>query len=135
MGGELTLQQVSLDEPGSALSTRPENMPEQMGGVWVDVALPADFSARASVDYTGAQFCQDPNTGNDVELDGGAWLNTSVGRTWRLSRSRARRGGFGGFGGRVETRLTASNLANTVLYDQCGLPRAGRLLQFELRVF
>jgi iron complex outermembrane receptor protein len=131
VGGELTLQRVELADPGG-ISSQPENMPEQMGSVWVDVPLPAELGIRTTVEYTGSQFCQDPNSGADVELSGATWVNASLGRTWTLSSGRSRRGGFGG---RLETRISGVNLGDQLLYEQCGLPRTGRLLQFQLRVF
>ncbi|HSG47002.1 MAG TPA: TonB-dependent receptor, partial [Longimicrobiales bacterium] len=128
VGADLTLQQVKLTDPGSAASTEPENMPEQAGSAWVRFPLVAGVSAMAEAEYTGSQFCQDPDTGADVKLDGGTWLNGSVSRVWDLSSSR-------NLGSRLETQVSATNLGDTALYDQCGLPRAGRMLQFQVRVF
>jgi hypothetical protein len=74
-------------------------------------------------EYTGSQFCIDPNSGQDVELDGGSWFNALVSKMWSLG------------GRRLETTASALNLSNTALYDACGLPRAGRLFRFQMRVF
>lgn len=128
MGADLTLQQVELIDPGTAAAREPENMPEQAGSAWVRFPLPAGVSAMAEAEYTGSQFCQDPDSGADVELDGGTWLNGSLARVWTLSSGR-------NLGSRLETRVSATNLGDTALYDQCGLPRAGRMLQFQVRVF
>lgn len=127
-GGDLTLQDVKLTDPGTALSTEPENMPQRMGSAWVRLPLAAGIAATAEAQYTGSQFCQDPNTGADVELDGGTWLNGSLSRVWDLPGSRS-------LGRKLETRIGVTNATDTVLYDQCGLPRPGRLLSFQLRVF
>ncbi|MDT8341273.1 MAG: TonB-dependent receptor [Longimicrobiales bacterium] len=128
VGGDLTLQSVDLKDRATSVSSEPENMPEEAGTAWVRFPLVAGLTASGEVEYTGSQFCQDPNTGADVELDGGSWLNAGIARVWDLSSSRT-------LGRRLETRVSATNLADTALYDQCGLPRAGRLLQFQLRVF
>ncbi len=128
VGADLTLQTVDLIDPGSTVSTRPENTPERAGGAYVRFPLVAGIDVTAAAEYTGAQFCQDPGSGADVELDGGSWFNASLSRVFSLAGSRAG-------GRRVETRVSASNLGDTALYDQCGLPRPGRSLQFQLRVF
>jgi hypothetical protein len=38
-------------------------------------------------------------------------------------------------GRRLETSVSGYNLGDTALYDACGLPRAGRLFRFQVRVF
>lgn len=124
VGGDLTLQSVELTDPGTAASSEPENLPEQVGRAWGRYALPADAWIRAEAEYTGAQFCQDPDTGEDVKLDAGTWLNASVGKVWRV---------LGG-GRRIEASVSGANLADASLYDQCGLPRAGRLVQVQVRL-
>jgi len=126
--GDLTLQTVDLIDPGTSVSTEPENMPERSGRARLTFPLVAGFSGGAEAEYTGAQFCQDPNTGEDVELKGGTWLNGVLSRVFSF---RTRSGGVQ----RVEARASAHNLADTALYDQCGLPRAGRLFSLQLRVF
>lgn len=127
LGGDLTLQTVELTDPGTAVSTEPENVPEQAGRAYVRLPLAAGVRGTAEAEYTGAQFCQDPSTGEDVELDGGTWLNAALSKVWRLGR--------GGQGRNVETSVRADNLGDTALYDQCGLPRAGRLFRFQVRIF
>jgi len=126
--GDLTLQKVDLIDPGTALSSEPENMPESMGRARLTLPLLEGFVGTAEAEYTGPQFCQDPDTGADVELDGGTWLNGILSRVWRVGTS------SGGVR-RLETSVSAQNLGDAALYDQCGLPRAGRLFRFQLRVF
>lgn len=127
-GGNLTLQQVELTDPENRTSTEPENMPEQSGRIWARFPVTAGLDANLEAEYTGAQFCQDPDSGSDVELDGGTWLNAALSKVWRLGRG-------GGLGQRLETRVSVDNMADTALYDQCGLPRMGRLFRFSVRVF
>ena len=125
IGGDLTLQSVELTDPGTAASSEPENLPEQLGRAWGRYTMPLGVWVQGEAEYTGSQFCQDPDSGEDVELDAGTWINASVGRAWRV---------LGG-GRRLETIVSGANLADTSLYDQCGLPRAGRLLRLQVRVF
>jgi len=128
VGGDLLLQQVTLTDPGAAVSTEPENMPEQQGRVWIELPLLAGIVADGEVEYTGSQFCQDPDSGADVELDGGSWLNAGLSKVWTLSSGRT-------LARSLETRVSAVNLADNALYDQCGLPRQGRQIRFQLRLF
>jgi iron complex outermembrane receptor protein len=127
LGADLTLQTVDLTDPGTAISTEPENLPEQVGRAWARWHFLPDVYVQGEAEYTGTQFCQDPDTGQDVELDAGTWLNAALGKVWRMGR--------GGSGRRIETRVSGDNLTDTALYDQCGLPRPGRLLRFQVRVF
>ncbi len=126
--GDLTLQKVDLVDPETSVSTEPENMPEQSGRARLTFPLLAGFSAGAEAAYTGSQFCQDPNTGEDVKLKGGTWLNGVLSRVFSF---RTRSAGVQ----RLQVSASGQNLGNTALYDQCGLPRAGRLFRFEVRVF
>ena len=125
-GGEATLQSVELTDPGTLVNTEPENVPERTARGHVRFPVFADVQTTFEADYTGSQFCLDPGTGEDVRLDGGTWLNLDLSRTWS----------WGGAGGsRFETSVSAANLTDTALYDACGLPQAGRLLRFQVRVF
>lgn len=128
LDGDLTLQRVDLTDPGTSLSSEPENMPEQMGRIRLGAPLLAGFSGSAEAEYTGSQFCQSPDTGADIKLDGGTWWNGLLSRIWNLPLS-------SGMAQRVETQVSVDNLADVALYDQCGLPRAGRLFRFQVRVF
>lgn len=126
VGGEATLQSVELTDPGTMVNTKPENVPERTARGHVRFPVFAEVDATFEADYTGRQFCIDPGTGEDVRLDGGTWLNASVSRVWPWT---------GGGGTRVETSLSATNLTDAAIYDACGLPQAGRLLRFQVRVF
>ncbi|MDT8367770.1 MAG: TonB-dependent receptor [Longimicrobiales bacterium] len=125
VGGDLRLQSVELTDPGLNVSTEPENVPEQEGRIWTEWGTPSVLRIRGEAEFTGSQFCQDLDTGEDVELDGGTWLNGVISRVWSVGT---------GMWGQVETSLRATNLADTTLHDQCGLPRPGRTLSFQVSV-
>jgi iron complex outermembrane receptor protein len=129
LGGDLTIQSVNLTDPGAGVTNRPENLPEVFGAVRAAVPLPLAIRAALEARYTGSQFCIDPGTGQDAELSAGAALGAEVARIWRLPAE------GGGWFGRVETRVAVDNLGDVALYDQCGLPQAGRLLRVQFRVF
>jgi iron complex outermembrane receptor protein len=129
LGGDFTLQSVELKDPANPVSREPENLPDASGGAYVRLPLVAGIMANAEARYTGSQFCQHPDTGADVELEGGALLGGTLSRAWAVGRSR------GGVFSKVEASAGVENVADRALYDQCGLPRPGRLLRLQLRLF
>jgi len=129
LGGDLTLQSVELRDPANTVSRQPENLPEASGSAYVRLPLIAGIRGAAEARYTGSQFCQHPDTGDDVQLDGGALFGGSVTRTWPVRGSRA------GVFTKLEASAGVENVADKALYDQCGLPRPGRLLRLQLRLF
>jgi len=124
----LTLQKVELIDPETSASTEPENMPEQVGRVRAAVPTVAGITMTWGAEYTGVQYAQHPDTGEDVELDGGIRWNAGLSRVWQLNST-------SGLARQVETTVSADNLTNTLIYDQYGLPRMGRLVRFQVRVF
>ena len=127
--GDLMLQTVELIDPESTESTEPENMPELEWGVEARVPFTSDFSATLGARYTGTRFCLDLDTGGDRELDGGAWLNAGLSKSFSFGSERAAT--FSG----VELSAFADNIGDVALYDQCGLPRPGRIVGVQVRVF
>lgn len=126
LGGEATLQSVELTDPATLVNTEPENVPERTGSVHLRFPVVADLSTTLEAEYTGPQFCIDPDSGQDVQLDGGSWLNATLSKVWPWPAGGRRR---------VETSASALNFTDTALYDACGLPRAGRLFRLQIRVF
>jgi iron complex outermembrane receptor protein len=126
--GDVTFQSVDLTtEPG--VTNRPENLPEIFGKVNARFPIVLGFEGAAGVDYMGDQFCIDPGTGEDTELDAGAHLNLELARTFNFRPRTA------SWFTRVEGRVSADNVADVARYDQCGLPQPGRLLRFQIRLF
>lgn len=124
LGGDLTLQTTTLRDPSTAAAARPENLPGRAARGWVAFPIAAGFTGAAEAEYTGPQFCQDPDSGADVELAGGTWLNATLARIWSLGSAR-----------RLETSASVDNIADSALFDQCGLPRPGRVLSVSVRMF
>lgn len=127
LGGDLTFQSVDLIDQADP-DARPENLPEIFGSAHARFPVIAGFNAHADARYTGSQFCLDPDSGEDSELDAGTVLGAGVSRVFGLS---ARSGIFN----RLEARVGVDNLTDNALYDQCGLPEPGRVWRFQLRVF
>ncbi len=128
LDADLTLQKVELIDPESFRSTEPENMPEQAGRIRLSLPLPAGLTFSGEAEYTGSQFAQHPDTGEDVELDGGIWWNGGLSRAWSLEAS-------SGLARRIETGVFVDNLTDNLLWDQYGLPRPGRVIRVQARVF
>ncbi len=121
-GGDLILQSLELLEPGSALSIEPENVPERAARLWLQREVLAGVSMRAEARYTGTQFCQDLDSGTDVELEDGTWWSALLRRD------------FGGGARSFEVTARVDNLTDVAIYDQCGLPRPGRLFGVQLQI-
>lgn len=128
VGGGFTLQSVQLTDPRTLVNTNPENVPERSGSAHVRLPLASGLVVSTGVEYTGAQYCIDPDSGEDVRLAGGSWLNAAISKVWPFSTP-------GGGTRSIETTISGLNLTDTALYDSCGLPRAGRLLRLQVRVF
>jgi iron complex outermembrane receptor protein len=129
MGGDLILQSVELKDPANPVSREPENLPDASGGAYVRLPVLAGIHAHAEVRYTGPQFSQNPDTGADVELAGGTLFGGTLSRSWAVRQSR------GGMFSKLEAAVGVDNLTDKALYDQYGLPRPGRLLRMQLKLF
>lgn len=129
LAGDLTLQTVDLIDPSTDTNSEPENQPSSFGSISVGLPLPLEFGAKAGVQYTGGQYCIDFTTGENIRLDGGSHINADVARVWNLGSA------GNGWLSRLETRIAVDNLGDAAIYDQCGLPRGGRLFRFEVRLF
>ncbi|MDX1395280.1 MAG: TonB-dependent receptor, partial [Gemmatimonadota bacterium] len=127
--GDLTLQAVDLIDPNTSVSTEPENLPQVAGEIAAGMSFGAGFSGTFEAQYTGTQYCQDPDTGADRELDDGTWLNAGLAKRFSLGRGQA--GTISG----VELSAFVRNLGDIELDDQCGLPRPGRLFGLQVSVF
>ena len=129
LGGDLTLQSVELTDTDAGEAHQPENMPETYGGGYARVSLPLGFQVGTEARYTGSQFCIDPATGEDAQLDAGTIINGDVAKQFQFGRAGQ------SWLSRFEVRLGVDNLGDAALYDQCRLPEPGRLLRLQVRVF
>lgn len=129
LGGDLTAQSVDLTDTVEEVTNQPENLPELFGSAFAQFPIIAGLDGRVEAHHTGSQFCIDPGSGEDSELDAGTILNGMLSRVWSI------RPQPGNWFSRLETRVTVSNAGDTALYDQCGLPQPGRLVRFQVRLF
>ena len=127
VAGDLTVQSVTLTDPDALVANRPENLPEVFGSLRARMSLGLGLIGGGDLVVTGNQYCIDPGTGSDRRLDGGALVNAELSRTFAV-RS-------GGLLSNLEARVAVDNVGDAARFDQCGLPRPGRLLRFQLRLF
>lgn len=123
---ELVGQRVRIvDQLLGGSGRKPEHLPALRAMFDATIPVRAGVLLGASVQHVGAQYCVNPETDRDVGLARQTVLAATAQRRWRL-------GGTAGHGLRVLIGL--ENLANAAMYEQCGLPRAGRTLRLGVTV-
>lgn len=127
LGGDITVQSVEVIDPQAGTTVEPEHVPAVFGSLDARAPLFAEIEATLQARYTGRQFCVDPNDGGDLRLDGAGRFDVDLARGWRLGRT-------GPWFSRIETRVSVDNIADTAIYDQCGMPQPGRTLRFQVRL-
>ena len=122
---DLLLQRVRVtDRTAGTTERRAEHMPEFRTGV--DGATPLAWGVRGSagLDYTGRQYCLNSGSGALDRLNGSTRADLGVDREFAFGR------GNGGLWSKLRASLGVSNVADSGIYDQCGLPQAGRTVRF-----
>ena len=124
---EVTLQDVDVVAPGAA-GIRAEYEPEIAGGVGGTVPLLLGVEAGAEVEYWGRQYCSTPEPGQEsyATLEPSTRADVQFARTFRLPGVATFR--------RLGVELAVDNVADSAVYDQCGLPQPGRTLRVQLRL-
>ena len=129
LSGNLVIQNAELTDTSTDEKRQPESLPDAFGSLDAKVRLGRGFTAGAGADYTGDQFAIDVSTGEDTRLDGAVLFGAWIGREWKLPATFA-----GEIFTRVDTRISAENLADKAHYEIAGIPEPGRRLRFELRL-
>ncbi len=126
VSADVIVQDVEVLDPDAGL-TRPENMPEIMGGLRFQA--PVGLGTQVAVDarYTGEQFVIDPENDVESKLAQAGRVNVELFRSWAI-------GDTSDWFRSVQLRAAADNLTDTVQYDAFGLPRPGRTVRMEVRV-
>jgi iron complex outermembrane receptor protein len=129
VSADLTVQRIRVTDQllaaGLPNERRAEHTPEIRGALDLSMPLPADLRANGALRVTGAQYCVHPDLGYQVRL--GAQSIGDVG----VSREFAGRGIFRA----MRALVAVDNVTDATVYDQCGLPQAGRTVRVgvELR--
>ncbi len=128
LGGDLTLQNFELNDPTAPDGQqRPEYKPWIAGNGSLSGPVILGAQGSATVRHLGRQYCVNPDTGGEEQLDAKTWLDLEVSRSFGLRGS--------GAGRTLEGALVLANATDSDVFDQCGLPQPGRLLSFHIRIF
>jgi iron complex outermembrane receptor protein len=124
--GDLTLQDVKgLDADGTEVELEYE--PALAGKLGANVPLPAELWLGGDMRYMGEQKCENPEVGGLEPLASSTVFDLTLRRLFGM-RS-------GGALSRVEASAAVRNVADAAVFDQCGLPQAGRIFQIQLRLW
>lgn len=99
---------------------RPEHMPGLRAMLDATVPVGRGVAVGAAITHLGSQYCVNPEVDAAVDLAAQTVGSLTAQRTWRIAGA-----GFGAM--RVVAGL--DNVTNAAVYEQCGLPRAGRTLR------
>ena len=126
LNADLVAQRVRVHDDSAQAERYAEHQPQVRGALELGIPLPAALRGVAAARYTGTQYCVHPDLGAQVRLGGRTEGNVSVERTWLVR-------GAGVFGA-LRTLVALDNLTNATVYDQCGLPQAGRTLRLAIQL-
>jgi iron complex outermembrane recepter protein len=119
---DMVAQRVRVSDMSAGTGGR---RPELMPGLraMLDGTLPvvAGATLGGNLVHIGGQYCVNPELGRDVALAAQSVVGVTLARTWTLGAGR----GFGA----MRAVAAVDNVADAAIYEQCGLPRAGRTLR------
>ena len=127
-GGDLTLQRVRIRDAGAPATgqDRAEYEPTIAGNVNLTVEGPSQVAIAGFVHFRGRQFCGSVEAPALSQLDASATLDLEARRLFAW--------GTRSFLGGVEGTIAVSNLADSAVLDQCGLPQPGRTLRLQVNL-
>jgi iron complex outermembrane receptor protein len=125
--GDLIAQHVRVRDRLVAAERRPEHQPEVRGALELGFPLPLALRAVTGARYTGTQYCVHPDAGSQVRLGAQTETNLVVERTWSIGRA-------GSLLQSLRFLAALDNAGDATVYDQCGLPQAGRTLRAAMQL-
>jgi iron complex outermembrane recepter protein len=125
LAGDVTLQRVRLHGDVHAGGFA-EYQPDVLAGATARMQLPLRVQAGGAARFTGRQYCAHPDQPGQLALASSTRFDLDAARELRV------RSGGGAFSV-LELRAGVDNVADAAIYDQCGLPQAGRTLRLQLR--
>ncbi len=127
VSGDATLKDVSQDDPSAPEGQQhPEYQPSFSGGLGLSVPLGYGVRTTGRVRHLGVRYCVHPDFETEQRLASDTWVDIELGGSFDVRSGRT---------GRVEINLAALNVTDEAVFDQCGLPQPGRLLQLQVRLF
>lgn len=118
---DVIAQKVRIKDLTAGGATRkPEHMPGLRAMLEGGMPVGGGINLGAHVTRIGAQYCVNPEAGGDVALAAQTVGGATLDRGFSLG---------GGLFSAMRVILGVDNVANAAVYEQCGLPRAGRTLR------
>jgi hypothetical protein len=116
---DVVLQRVNIrDRTAGGAERKPEHMPAFRATLDGTLPVGARVMLGANLTQIGSQSCVNPELDRDVRLAAQTVSGVTLQRSWGLGSGR----GFGW----LRVLAGMDNLTNAAVYEQCGLPRAGR---------
>lgn len=131
---DLTLQQVRVSDGPDPGWRVPEYEAPWTGAVRLSRMFSADLRLEGEVRGGGARECIHPETGGRERLGGWGILDLGIFRTLPTGLAGVERE-TGWRPSRLEASLTASNVLDSLVQEQCGIALPGRTLEVRLRLF
>jgi iron complex outermembrane receptor protein len=121
LSADAMIQKVRIADPAVAgTARRMENQPAFRLGSDASVPIPAGVRARLSLDHAGAQYCVNPDLQANERLKPQTSVGGGLERLWQFGAGLLRT---------LRTSVQVDNLGDAAVFDQCGLPFAGRTVR------
>jgi len=120
VGQQVRVRDASLGTSGR----KPEHMPALSATLDATTRVRGGVVLGTALNYFGSQYCVNPETTRDESLAAQAVASVTAARGWRL-RS-------GGVFQRLRLLLGVDNIGDRAVYEQCGLPQAGRTVRLSI---
>jgi iron complex outermembrane recepter protein len=124
--GDFTLQRTWLFN-GDGVRSTPEYEPRVSSRLDVSLPLLAEIRAAVGMRYQSEQFCVSGSQKGVDRLSPNDSFDAELRRSFRLDGRRRLQN--------LEVIMGISNLGDSAIFDQCGLPQAGRTLRAQIRLF
>lgn len=118
---DVVAQQARIRDQGTGAGRKPEHLPSVRAMLDGTVPVWRGVTLGANLAHVGSQYCVNPDTGTDIALGAESLVGVTAHRNWSLGTGRT----FSW----MRVIAGVDNLANAAVYEQCGLPRAGRTLR------
>ena len=122
--GDATLQRVRGSEDGTRRDV--DYAPAFAGSVAMGTAAPWGVRGEVAARWESEQTCRSPGTPGSATFSSEPALDVELRRGFRLTGS--------GLPALIEGMVRLDNVTDSVVLDQCGLPRPGRTLSVGIRV-
>lgn len=120
VGQHVRVQDAALGTSGR----KPEHTPAVRGTLDATAPIWGGVVLGTSLNYLGSQYCVNPETTSDQALTAQTVAGVTAQRVWSLRA--------GGVFQRFRLLAGVDNLGDRAVYEQCGLPQAGRTLRLSI---